>query len=501
VEDKENAPLLEELHGKLINEARTREYETEWARYVACHVLPDVQSEAAVNTFITEWGEAPKRGLDETMGECDRTAALLQQLAEAHVLALHKPHITPDALWHPAALAQLGSLSTAKLDQLTADVLANADERATSRNELQLAAQTPSLKFALWVNLARNPRVKSVEFSEVGLSIELPKALALASVAIRVQQLRREHAAPSFGQPSLFQTLGGVTVVDLLTLPPVPKRVKGWTLRQVSGSGQSVSRMAYPIPTAGGESGAGASVGNAAPLRLTLSLPRDVVVADKMVRVGWWDEEAKTWSLEGVSEIRYDSDARSLSFLTVHLCGLAVLQLTHAELPYKKWALTPTGQSRSVRARRERCAVRGAARSASACVHRPAAGASSRASGNQGPASARSQAARRAPACRLAQALASDPPGSPAATRSRSRARSSCPSRSPLRRCSRCRQCATWWSSTRTRTAACSSSPSCQSCSTCSACACRRPCCSASCARRGSTSRPTTATPRRSTPT
>jgi hypothetical protein len=354
VEDAENAPLREELQCKLRDEERTRANGAEWAHYIGCHLLPGAQSEAAVNMFIAEWAEAPAAQLEQAMEDCDRAATLLQQIADAHLIALRKPAVDAAALWHPAALSALGALSTLKLDYVTAETLANSEERATSRNELQLAAQTASLKYALWVNLARNPRVKSVEFGEVGLTIvELPKALPVASVAVGLRQLRTEHAAPSFGKPSLFQTLGGVTIVDLLTLPPPPKRVKGWTLRHASTAQPAVTRMAYPIPPVGGESAAAAAAAAAAapPLRLMLTLPSDVVVADKMVRVGWWDEDSGQWSLDGVSEIRYDSEVRSLSFLTVHLCSLAVLQHTYAELPYKRWCLTPTGPSSSVRAR------------------------------------------------------------------------------------------------------------------------------------------------------
>lgn len=318
----------------------------QWARYIACHVLPDVQSEAAVNTYITEWGEAPRQELEPALAECERTAALLSQLDDAHSLALRRPAASRGAraLWYPAALAALGRMTIAKLDEVTAHILANADERATSRNELQLCGQAASHKYALWLNLARNPRVKVVELPEVAVSFELPKALALASVAIRVVQFRAEHAMPSLGVPSPYQTVGGILLLELLQLPPVPKRVKGWTLRQVGPTSHTVTRMAYPLPQLGSEPSAGA----AAPLRLSIVLPADVVVPEEMVRVGWWDTANGQWALEGISDIRYEPETRQLSLLTVHLCGLAVLQPTHAELPYSRWLLKPMARSRSV---------------------------------------------------------------------------------------------------------------------------------------------------------
>ena len=332
----------------------------QWERYIACHVLPDMQSESAVNTYVTEWGEAPPQPLHGCLAECERTAALLVQLGQAHALALRRPRAEPGSLWYPTALATLSRMTISKLDALTSEILANADERASSRNELQLSAQTDALKLGLWVNLARNPRVKAVDLPEIGVSIELPKALALASVAIRLVQLRTEHAAPSFGVPSSFQPLGGVAILDLLALPPMPKRVKGWTLRQVGPAAHGVTRMAYPLPQIGGESAP--SAGAAAPLRLSVQLAADVLLSDKMVKVGWWDDEAKQWSLDGISEIRYDQPSRRLSFLTTHLCALAVLQPTHAQLPYTRWSLNPTARSKSVRAAPHRSARAASAR-------------------------------------------------------------------------------------------------------------------------------------------
>lgn len=303
-----------------------------------------------MNTYITEWGEEAEPQLEGAVAEVDSTAALLAQLDEAHSLALRRRGAggAPAApLWQPAALATLGRMSIAKLDAATAAILASAEERATARNELQLCAQADSLKYGLWVNLARNPRVKGFELAQVGVALELPKQLALAPIAVRVLQFHAEHAAASFGAPSPWQVLGGVALVELLSLPPAPKQVKRWTLHALSGLPGAVSRLAYPLQQGGGESGSSAP----APLRLTLSLPADVLLPPEgELRVGWWDDKAAAWSLAGVSGLTLDTASRELSLLTAHLGALAVLQPTHAQLPYARWVLNPTAKSRSVRA-------------------------------------------------------------------------------------------------------------------------------------------------------
>ena len=42
----------------------------------------------------------------------------------------------------------------------------------------------------------------------------------------------------------------------------------------------------------------------------------------------------------------YETESRTLSFLTPRLCSVAFLQPTDLELPYKNWLITPEGTSR-----------------------------------------------------------------------------------------------------------------------------------------------------------
>lgn len=437
IEDKENAPLYDQLAEKLETEAAKRGYAEEvrpraraphararsrraevrprararaaqWGKYVACDSLPDVQSEAQVNTYITEWSETQATDLAHGLAEVERTGVVLSLLEESWQLARHErlrllpraPAQQPAAgaeepggaargeaeeMWQPGALAQLASMTIEKLDEATGHILMHADELATTRNELQRAHEGGYLRYGLWVNLARNVRVKNVELPEISVSLELPKTLALAAVAITVHQFKHAHCSPSFAAPSQWIPLGGVTIIELLALPPIPKKVKGWTLRQVGTSGASVQRLAYPIPTVGGDTGTQSGV---LPMRVTLNLGDDCVLQQpppahaaaaptapaggaeggkpeegaaapapaelEDLTVGWWDADAREWSLDGVSEVKFSAATRTLSFLTTHLAPLAVLRPSHAELPYRRWLLTPLSPSHSVRARARR---------------------------------------------------------------------------------------------------------------------------------------------------
>lgn len=62
-----------------------------------------------------------------------------------------------------------------------------ADEYADPRGDVLLTAQQGPLQWGLWVNTQKNPRFKLLDLAGLGMTLEIPKQLALANIAIRVQ--------------------------------------------------------------------------------------------------------------------------------------------------------------------------------------------------------------------------------------------------------------------------------------------------------------------------
>ena len=194
---------------------------------------------------------------------------------------------------------------------------------------------------------AKNPRIKSINFDELNIGAELPKALALASIAVRVVHYATDIVSPyateETAATSEWMTLGGVLDVDLLTLPPPSKKIKGWTMRPVTEMTTSVVRMSYPVPAADGTLPA---PGTAPPLRLNYDIDPSVIMPDKVEHVGYWVADKQVWSpsveTESIFDVEYAAESRTLSFNTTTLTSLALLQPTHLELPYKQWIFSPS---------------------------------------------------------------------------------------------------------------------------------------------------------------
>lgn len=82
----------------------------------------------------------------------------------------------------------------------------HADAGAAAADS-QVAAASASLAYGVWINFAKNPRLKQIEFPEIGAVIELPKSLALANIAVRLLQA---PASSALRARNGYMPVGGV---------------------------------------------------------------------------------------------------------------------------------------------------------------------------------------------------------------------------------------------------------------------------------------------------
>ncbi|KAG2431165.1 hypothetical protein HXX76_009694 [Chlamydomonas incerta] len=280
-------------------------------------------------------------------------------------------------------LRTLYGIINSRIDRLTAAVLHHCDEYANDKNEIQLGHVAPmpawgpaaagagpagsqqqqqqgggaqeqqpaaeagaggSFKWGVWVNTAKNPRLKAVEMPQLGVTLEIPKQIALANVALRVQQRSGPGVDEYFGRcANAWMAVGGLLAVDLLALPPGAKKVRGWTLRQVTPLALNVQRVPYPIPPAGADPATWTSEEEPPPLGVTAPLPPDVVLLQEPLQVAWWDEAHSIWNTDGISDVAFDAAANTFSFHTTHLAPLALVMRRTRLLPYAGWSIRPTG--------------------------------------------------------------------------------------------------------------------------------------------------------------
>ncbi len=64
------------------------------------------------------------------------------------------------------------------------------------RGEVMVACSSPHFRWCVWVNITRNPRLKTLEMPEIQVSMDISKQLALTGIAIRVQVSPLHSAVP-----------------------------------------------------------------------------------------------------------------------------------------------------------------------------------------------------------------------------------------------------------------------------------------------------------------
>lgn len=312
-----------------------------WEKYLRCSPLANPELEHDLNAWISLWKDKQDWTLAECIATAEATATTVDELV-ALVSGYEAARDLASARKLEGYQMMLRDVTAAKINEITAHILQHADEYASAKNEVQMHHQTTHFKYGLWVNLAPNPRRKSVDFEQLNFSVEITKPLAIASVAIRLTHTL--YDSKTEGRNNKHVPLGGVFSFDLLALPAPPKRVKGWTLRAVTQLATSVQRLPYPLqssdPTGGPQT--------VTPIRVTYTIPSDCLLKEEVPTIGYWDEDAGEWRTDGISEPRFDDQTRVVSFLTTHLGPLAVLQNRFPDMRFERWELQPTGPDRAV---------------------------------------------------------------------------------------------------------------------------------------------------------
>eukprot|EP00743_Colponemidia_sp_Colp-15_P001304 GILK01001428.1.p1 GENE.GILK01001428.1~~GILK01001428.1.p1 ORF type:complete len:616 (-),score=127.61 GILK01001428.1:38-1885(-) len=339
VEDKSLSQWHAERREQLKRLDTMLHREEEWKKYIACNPRPDPSIEKELTAYITSLTESEHKTLEETMHACQVTEEIVIDLLKVLAEARESADVAKTE-WCFDYLKQLRDLVEYKLDAATADVLQHADEHTNSKNEVQTAAATEHLKLGVWANLAtKGFRIKTIDFADLKVTTELPKPLALQILGVRC--LFTQFDAVSFLHHCRDYPLGGVFRVELLTLPPQPKRVKGWVMRQITSLSSSIQKIPYP------STDSAASTSTHQPVRVSFHLPEHVLMIEEKPRVALWDSRNIRWSEDGVQEVKFDKSTRIVSLQAARLAPMAVVQDRYRDFPYAEWLLKPIGDRKA----------------------------------------------------------------------------------------------------------------------------------------------------------
>ena len=64
-------------------------------------------------------------------------------------------------------------MGCSKLLLLNVLLMQNMEEHEEDASGIQVSSQSSSLKYGLWINTTKNPRLKTVDFPHLGISLEV----------------------------------------------------------------------------------------------------------------------------------------------------------------------------------------------------------------------------------------------------------------------------------------------------------------------------------------
>lgn len=282
-----------------------------------------------MNAFLNSWSLEVSTDLAEVAATCASANDVIDDLACVGANA---------SATNDAALATQCAAFTVKIERMIHEkievasrhVLQFADEFTDSqaRSEVKLASASGWVKIGLWINLlAKGSRNKRVEFAELGIAVDLPKAVIVQSLALRVVHVPYDP----FSRESVDVALGGVFSLELLAIPPPPKRARGWIMREVADETEPLKRLHYPLE--------GMVVSAALPVKVSLLLPSGVLYTPSP-RIGWWDLQAERWEEDGISDVVFNPETSVVTFSTMKLTHIAALQQRDLNHHKFRWRLT-----------------------------------------------------------------------------------------------------------------------------------------------------------------
>ncbi|KAJ3338328.1 hypothetical protein HDU93_009628 [Gonapodya sp. JEL0774] len=355
-ESQEIKRILDTKTAELTSLENSIRAKAEWQSFQDCSHLPNPASDREMNTYLSHYREEPVvcgektnlHSVTDRLGEIEELCSVLEnEISMALDLGNEKQvdrlldHLwstrkEPNRKWEliTAHVLQILVLNNQHMDLFSPGQGPNENFHLTN--------VTKGYKLAIWSNLTRNPRHKTLDFSELSISATLPKPIILSNLAIRFLHETSGTVAPMY---DLYQSpgqhwsvIGGVLNLDLVELPDSPHVVNNWTVRQ------SMERSPTEVVEDSQNGDEGVTAGQWA-ISLSFRIPASCFVSKDKAKVMWWDDSARKWREDGIEQTDIELESGIVKFRTTNFKPTAVVQDAFLEYPLEDWQIRPTASA------------------------------------------------------------------------------------------------------------------------------------------------------------
>ncbi|XP_040985586.1 dynein intermediate chain CFAP94, axonemal isoform X10 [Aquila chrysaetos chrysaetos] len=290
-----------------------------WEHYLSCDGSPDPAVLQEINTFMSLWRDDQNEDVQLVMEKGEQVLNLIEKL---QLLLLDTPpsEITEkETVQYQESILELQNLLHQKYNGATEHLLKTAVSFKENSNSIADINETEE------------------EIEKKSEILDLPSQVQHPLTQEGMDEKEEAITDENIVDLQQFVPVGGVYHIDALQLPPQVKQIKDWSMVEVL----DVGLQAYPYPPEEAEDA------THPPIQITLRLSDNVMYFEDPV-IARWDPAGQQWRTDGISNITYERQAKSITFEMRAFYTIALLQDAHLNMPYQAWELRPTGMDEAL---------------------------------------------------------------------------------------------------------------------------------------------------------
>ncbi|KAM4748676.1 dynein axonemal intermediate chain 7 [Rhinophrynus dorsalis] len=159
-----------------------------------CDGSPDPTVPQEINTFISLWADEKDEDFQLVLLKSNSVLNLIEELES--LIYNTPPEELPEeeVAQYQETIRKLQELPPQGFNEATEQLLKNASSLADiDTGNMQKVIKNDNVTLCIWANLNKNPRFKGYSFAEESIGFELPKQLALSSIAVRILHTVYDH--------------------------------------------------------------------------------------------------------------------------------------------------------------------------------------------------------------------------------------------------------------------------------------------------------------------
>uniref|UniRef100_A0A0B7AJV5 IC97/Casc1 N-terminal domain-containing protein n=1 Tax=Arion vulgaris TaxID=1028688 RepID=A0A0B7AJV5_9EUPU len=174
---------------------QSRRVQTKWARYMRCDGSPDPVNQGEINTYINlRLQDNTNNDAESVLRDSHLDLMLIEELKFTLMDMPLEEISNNEGNLYKETIEKLENLISTKLDLATLNVLCDTTALANSdTGNLQHVVVNDDIALCVWGNIAKNPRIKSIEFPEIHFTFDIPRVLALGDCAVRALITKYDH--------------------------------------------------------------------------------------------------------------------------------------------------------------------------------------------------------------------------------------------------------------------------------------------------------------------